>query len=213
MSASSFETGEGSVSAETDPSSAFAIAKAPSPTRGEGKRTHRADSAAPHFATAHLLDTHTRTPPRLETIVVEHPRLCIHGAATFLRGDVDGRRHLDLGLRGRRWNPPQQGFRDHGPAGVPAFSPVHLGPGPMPLRLRWRSTAFPDLRFGLCGQHANRCERSNANGKKEKPGLRLHRSLPLRLVERGSNLAFYSGHMRSKIWLASTSKPSKRHLG
>ena len=32
------ETGEGSVSAERDPSSAFAFAKALSPTRGEGKK-------------------------------------------------------------------------------------------------------------------------------------------------------------------------------
>ena len=37
MSVSSFETGEGSVSADRDPSSAFALAKAPSPTRGEGR--------------------------------------------------------------------------------------------------------------------------------------------------------------------------------
>src|SRR5690349_21228606 len=37
MSVSSFETGEGSVSADGYPSSAFAVAKAPSPTRGEGK--------------------------------------------------------------------------------------------------------------------------------------------------------------------------------
>jgi len=41
MSVSSFETGEGSVSADRDPSSAFASAKAPSPTRGEGEERYR----------------------------------------------------------------------------------------------------------------------------------------------------------------------------
>ena len=184
MSASSFETDEGSVSAEANPSSVLAIAKAPSPTRREGKRTSSS-------LRLQLLATHTCTPPRLETIVVEHPRLCIHGAATFLRGDVDGRRHLDLGLRGRRWSPPQQRFRDHGLAGVPAFSSVDQAPGPMPLRLRRRGTAFPDRRFGLRGQHANRYERRNANGKeKDRPNLHLHRSLPLRLVERGKQHRF-----------------------
>ena len=44
----------------------------PSPTRGEGK--HRS---------AYSVLTR-RTPPRLKTIVVEHPRLRIHGVAAFL---------------------------------------------------------------------------------------------------------------------------------
>jgi hypothetical protein len=53
-----------------------------------------------------LLAGHTRTPPRFETIVVEHPRLRIHEAAAFLRGDADGRR-IGFGLRGRPCRPPQ----------------------------------------------------------------------------------------------------------
>ena len=156
--------------------------------------------------------TNARTPTRLETVVIEHPRLCIHGLATFLRNDADGRRHLDLGLRGAAAGhfssdfeitvlPAYQHFRPSISARTNVLAPLTAKHG------------IPDLRFGLCRQHANRCERSNANGKKDKPNRYLHRSLPLRLVERGSNFAFYSGYKRSKIWLASTSKPSKRHLG
>ncbi|MEH2558762.1 alkylphosphonate utilization operon protein PhnA [Bradyrhizobium algeriense] len=56
MSVSSFETGEGSVSADRDPSSAFALAKAPSPTRGEGKKRAPRD----HSKRKHHMDIKVR---------------------------------------------------------------------------------------------------------------------------------------------------------
>jgi hypothetical protein len=58
-----------------------------------------------------LLAAYTCAPARLERIVsVEHSRLCIHGIATSLCSDNDGRhgRRGGLGLRGHRSGPPQR---------------------------------------------------------------------------------------------------------
>ena len=112
MSASSLETGEGSVSAEATPHPPSLQRRhlLPQGEKGSERIARTAPRLPAHYSPhlTRLLATHACTPPRLETIVVKHPRLCIHRAAAFLRDHVDRRRHLDLGLRGLRGRPSQR---------------------------------------------------------------------------------------------------------
>ena len=122
--------GRGSVFADTDfphPPSLSRRRLLPQGEKGSERIARTAPCLPAHYSLAsshypHLPAPYARAPTRLEPIVVEHPRLCVHRTATFHRDDGDRRRRLALAARAR-CGPPQQGFRDHGLAGVPAFRP------------------------------------------------------------------------------------------
>src|SRR4051794_40403827 len=104
------------------------------PVEGRGHCPPHATHSPTYFPAASrpsLVGDRPRTPPRLETVgVVKHPRLRVEWITEIPRDDGyrnNGYRHrLWIGFRLHRHlrRPLQQWLRDHGLAGVPAFSSI-----------------------------------------------------------------------------------------
>ena len=153
------------------------------------------------FRSASPMESATRSiAPRSRTIVVEHPRLDLD--RTLLRGDADGRRNEPWLARATATGHFSNDFGSRSCRRTSIRRSGDQAPGPLPLRVGRRSTHSLICALACAVSMPIGTSAEMQTAKKTEPNLHLHRSLPLRLVERGSNFAFYSGHKRSKIcWI------------